>query len=157
MELNAALKAKGGSMTASRPWYETVALDSEQERKVAALQGAVADLLAVRSGRRRRPLQWARLCPRSLPDTNRYEVLREVCALVLATECNHFTAVFKREVLPAYGPCRTRLRTAPSAPEALTSATSGLAHGACLERQRWEAQSGVLAGTEQGLCRVRVD
>ncbi|KAL4449426.1 hypothetical protein ABPG77_007070 [Micractinium sp. CCAP 211/92] len=33
-------------MTASRPWYETVALDSEQERKVAALQGAVADLLA---------------------------------------------------------------------------------------------------------------
>ncbi len=67
MELNAALKAKGGSMTASRPWYETVALDSEQERKVAALQGAVADLLAVRSGRRRCSGPFS---ARSPPDTN---------------------------------------------------------------------------------------
>lgn len=47
-------EAPCGAMTATRPWYETATLETEQERKVDALQGAVADLLAVRSLRRRR-------------------------------------------------------------------------------------------------------
>lgn len=104
---------KRDTMTADRPWFETVALDAEQGRKVAALQGAVADLLAVRPRRRRRRLQQSPFpmpCG-CLPRASQLLVYswRGVRA---ASRCR-----------PPAGCCRTRRHTAPSAPAAPTSAT----------------------------------